>query len=800
MLQATSPLTTESEIVQENPTRELVNWALGIVRRQFAMIALIVVVATSLGAFYAFMAPPTYTAESTIVIDPRRVQLFPKATFSEGQIDSPALESEIELVKSEPVALSVINDLGLAKGPEFSRPQGVFGVVLRFASHFFSAIKPNKPLSEFEATRAALEVLSKNLAVKRVGVSYHLSIQYRSGNPNRAAQIANAIAEAYIAEQLEGKYDSTRRATQWLQGRIEELNQKQSLAERAVVDFKKQNNIVTADGKLLNELQIAELNSQLIIAHKQASEAKLRLDRVDEVIRDEGLGVPVPARGSVESEPTVADTLNNPIIAQLRIKYLDFANREASYSRKYGANHLAVVNLRDQMRDLRGSILEELKRLRESYLSNYEITRQAEQGLEKQFAEAVSRSQPINQAQIPLRDLESSAQNYRTTYDNFRQRYTESLQQQSFPISDARILTSASPPSSKSSPKTALVLVLAAGGGLVFGVAVGALRELMNGSFCTKAQVENALQTACISVVPIVFDAGKRQALTNAPLAAPDQVLEDSSSSRTIVRDQDLIWTALNSPFSRFAEALRSIKVAIDGAAGSGRAVVSKDGKPLYGAAKASSIAKRKREGCAIIGFTSSLPHEGKSTIAASLALLMAQAGARVILVDCDLRNPSLSRKFAPKAEHGVLDVIAGCVPLEDAVWKEASTNLRFLPVATETRIENSSEILAAAATKGLFEDLQSNYDYVIVDLSPLMPIVDTRATTGFVDLYVCVTAWGCTKIGAVKYAFKDAPNVYENLLGVVLNKVNIDRLSTYDSVGGNYYRNKHYTQYGMTD
>src|SRR5262249_28708994 len=218
---------------------------------------------------------------------------------------------------------------------------------------------------------------------------------------------------------------------------------------------------------------------------------------------------------------------------------------------------------------------------------------------------------------------------------------------------------------------------------------------------------------------------------------------------------------------------LRSIKVAIDqnsGAASSGR----------------------------VIGFTSSLPHEGKSTIAASLALLMAQAGARVILVDCDLRNPALSRKFAPKAEHGILVVIVGRVPLEDVAWKEVSTSLTFLPVATKTRIENSSDILAAAGTKGLFEDLQSNHDYVIVDLSPLMPVVDTRATTRFVDSYVCVTEWGATKIAAVKYAFQDAPNVYENLLGVVLNKANIDRLNTYDPVGRNYYRNKYYTQYGM--
>ena len=122
-------------------------------------------------------------------------------------------------------------------------------------------------------------------------------------------------------------------------------------------------------------------------------------------------------------------------------------------------------------------------------------------------------------------------------------------------------------------------------------------------------------------------------------------------------------------------EALRSIKLAIDqnsGAVSSGR----------------------------VIGFTSSLPNEGKSTIAASVALLMAQAGARVILVDCDLRNPSLSRKLAPNADYGILDVIVGSVPLEDAVWRDRSTNLTFLPVSTKTRLMNSSEILAADATR----------------------------------------------------------------------------------------------------
>ncbi len=112
----------------------------------------------------------------------------------------------------------------------------------------------------------------------------------------------------------------------------------------------------------------------------------------------------------------------------------------------------------------------------------------------------------------------------------------------------------------------------------------------------------------------------------------------------------------------------------------------------------------------------------------------------------------------------------------------------------------NSSGFLAADATKALFKHLQSNYDYVIVDLSPLMPVVDTRATTGFVDSYICVTEWGRTSVDAVKHSFKDAQNVYQSLLGFVLNKANIDRLSSYESVGGNYYQNKYYSQYGLTE
>ena len=769
MLQATRPAIIDNETAQDGSPLELITWALGVVRRQFLVMIFIALTIISLAALYVLTAPPTYTAEATILIDPRKVQLFPGSTFAEGQANSPTLESQVELLKSERVGLAVVKKLGLSEDPEFIAAKSGFAGALAFASHLFAL--RSEPLSESEAVRAALGVLAKNLTVARTGVSYFIAVKYRAANPDLAAQIANAIAEAYIADQLEAKNDPTRRAGVWLQQRIEELKEKRALADRRVVDFKKENNMVVADGKLVNEQQIAELNSQLTVARQKIFEAKAYLDRIDTVIRDGML--------DGKSTATVADALSNPVVTQLRTRYLELVNREAEYSRKYGANHLAVVNLRDRVRELRGSILDELKRLRESYLSNYEIAKQREQDLEKSLAAAVVQSQETNQAQVALRELESTAQTYRTMHDNFLQRYTESLQQESFPISDARIVTPASPPVGKSGPKRLLILAMAMAGGLALGVGAGVLRDLMNGSVCTAVQAETALQAPCIAIVPLLNGqkSENKSIVKGARLAGlpSRQGLSEGGSRRTIARDSDVMWAILDSPFSRFAEAIRAIKLAVD----------------LNG-----DVGNASK----VIGFTSSIPNEGKSTITASLALLMAQVGARVILVDCDLRNPTLSRKLAPNADCGLLDVIVGTTPLEDAMWRDASTNLAFLPAGIKSRLANSGEVFAAELTQRLFSDLRSKYDYVLVDLSPLMPIVDTRATTALVGSYVCVIEWGCTTANVVKRAFKDAENVYENLLGVVLNKADINRLSSYDLVGGNYYRNKYYAQYGFTE
>jgi succinoglycan biosynthesis transport protein ExoP len=151
----------------------------------------------------------------------------------------------------------------------------------------------------------------------------------------------------------------------------------------------------------------------------------------------------------------------------------------------------------------------------------------------------------------------------------------------------------------------------------------------------------------------------------------------------------------------------------------------------------------------------------------------------------------------APKAEHGILEVTSGKKPLDEVLWRDATTNLSFLPGAKKSRLANSADILASDALRTFFEELRKTYDWIVVDLPPVAPIVDVRSTVGLVDSFVFIVEWGRTKIDVVDLALRKTAVVHENLLGVVLNKVDYKTLGRYDGRRSDYYSDKYYAQYG---
>jgi len=736
---------------------ELFKISTGFLHRQYPVIVVAFLLIMALAAVYLFTTPPSFTAFAKLMIDTRKVQVFQQQSVL-GDIppDPGSVDSQVEVVLSENVALAVIKDLHLTEDPEFVGPSGgLISTIMRLVMNPFGS-SGGQP-SEFALTRAAIGRLQSQLTISRAGLTYIINIGFRSYNPQRAAQVANAVAEAYIVDQLEAKYQATRRAGSWMQDRIKELRDQATNAERAVVDFKTNNNIVAAGGRLMNEQQLSELNSSLIQARAQTAEAKAKLDRIDEILRS---GVDVP-------DATVTDSLRNEVITKLRSQYLDFSRKESEYSVKYGSGHLAVINLRGQMREIRKVIVDELGRIAQTYRSDYEIAKAREESVSGSLKEIVSVSQTANQAQIALRDLESSAQTFRALHDNFLQRHMESVQQQSFPITEARLITTATPPMWPSNPRTLFVLMVGAAGGVIMGFGLGVLRDIADRVFRTSDQVASILHTHCLAVLPKV----KVPVTLRSHKPRTDY---GGLEHRIIKRDQSLFWGVIDSPFSRFAESIRAIKVAAD----------------LSTSVKSSKV----------LAFTASLPNEGKSTTAMALAQSIANVGGRVVLLDADLRNPGLSRKLTPEAKVGLLEVLANQVMIEDALCLDPETRLAFLPAVVNERMAHSSEVLASEAAKMLFEGLRQSYEYIIVDLSPLAPVVDVRAMTHLVDSFVFVIEWGRTKIDVVEHALRMTPGVYDNLLGVVLNKANINLLGRYESHRGDYYYNRHYARYGYVD
>ncbi|MCK1740413.1 polysaccharide biosynthesis tyrosine autokinase [Bradyrhizobium sp. 139] len=750
MLQVNKPTSEINRDFAEadgSPSQTLTSY-LNIIRRQFPTMVAIVSACVILALLYLFTAAPLFTSTASMVIDTRKVQLFQQQSMlGDVAIDSATVETQVEILKSENISLAVIRDQHLTDDPEFTGGGGgLLGSVIGAVASLFS---DGHASSEFELTRKALERFEKNRTIKRLGLTYVMEIGYTSRDPVKAARVANAIADTYIVDQLEAKYQATRRASVWLQDRIKELRTQASAAQRAVVDFKTANNIVDTGGRLMNEQQLAEVNSQLIMAHAATAEAKARMDRINDILKQE-----IP-------DASVADALKNDTIVKLRGQYVDMASKESIWSMKYGSDHLAAVNLRRQMAEIKKNIVDELKRIQESYKSDYDIALTREESIKSSLSNVVSESQLTNQAQVQLRELESNAQSYQAMYDNFLQRYMESVQQQSFPITEARVISAATTPLVKSYPKTLIILALSLLGGLMLAFGVAMARELTDKVFRTTGQVEEQLGANCIAILPALG-------------AASAATLSSKLGRKKGNPEPDLLRYVVDNPLSRFSEAVRSLKVAVD----------------------LNSVVRENR----VLAVTSTLPNEGKSTLSINLAQLMAHSGAKVLLVDCDLRNPSLSRALRPDASVGLIDLVAQKVQLQDAISVDPQTGLAVLSAGPTSKLLHTNEILASKAMHAVISLLRGRYDYVVLDMPPMAPVVDVRVTSTFVDSYVFVVEWGATKIDVIKHNLRSAPEIQNKLLGVVLNKADTRALARYESYHGRYYYQKYYARYGYVE
>src|ERR1700682_1010797 len=480
--------------------------------REWRLIALVTGLSIVLGATYVALSPSRYTAQADMIIDTKKVTWTQTEMASENRnVEDASVESEIETTKSEKVAQAVIRRLHLTEDPEFvgSGP----GLRRRMFSFFKLTAGPEQEPSNDELMSRVLDAVKGNLRVTRLGRSYIEQIAFTSLDRDKAAKITNAFADAYIEDQMQAKFEATRRASAWLEQRIGELRQQASNAYKEVQDFKSENSIIIGvDGKLASEVELDQLGIALAKARADTSQARAKLDRISRVLeqrsdKENSLNIP---------DPVVTDALSNPVITKLRQQFLEDQGKESEWSARYGSDHTAARNLRAEMAALQRAIWDEISRIAESYKSELQIAKSQEESIDRRMIEVFQKSGATRQSQVRLRELETAANSYRGIYETFLSRFTQSVQQQSFPSTEARVVAVASPPRAPSSPKIGLTIALAALCGLGLGVMFAFAREQMNRQVHTRAQLETLLGTSCLAVLPafngIKPTLGKRRA------------------------------------------------------------------------------------------------------------------------------------------------------------------------------------------------------------------------------------------------------------------------------------------------
>ncbi|PWK75802.1 polysaccharide biosynthesis tyrosine autokinase [Aminobacter sp. AP02] len=750
-------------------------------KRQAKVVGIGAVAGLLLGLVYLQTTPPTFTASTSVLIDEGMNKMVDEvsATPVNMQTDA-AILSQIEIIKSARLAAVVVEKEKLDQNTNFMDPpkslaSTLFGYARSFLQVFRSTpdVAPGssdlteaqrKEMADTQRKQRAVAMLQDNIIADRSGRSYVISMGYRSHDPQLAADITKAYADAFVADQLDASFDATEKAAVWLQGRLEELRTSSQKAALEVETFRAENGLAAARGETIAEQQLSDLNAQLTLAQADTAKARARYEQYRTIVES-------GPQAAVSNSTLSADEAGNPLISELKQRYSSVSKREQEISSGFGPNHPQAVALRKEQADLSNQILRELSQLSETYRNAYEVAQSRETALRNSVSEATGQNSSANQAQVRLRELQQQATALSTLYQTFLSRYEEASQQRSFPIAKVRVISEATTPRGPSSPRTSMVFGLALVLGLLMGAAFGALNEFNERFFRTAEDVRERLGLKFLGYLPLLGssedkkDAGKTKTPQNGAASAQSQTRASEAARR-----RAKMRIAVDAPASMFAETLRSTKIASD--------VVLQD------------------LGCKVIGIISMLPGEGKSTVAANLAGLLAANGAKTLLIDADLRNPGLSRSLGIDADQGLVEAVVDDKGWHSVIKVDRQTKLAIVPAVVRGRFSHTSELLSSASMRRFIEDAKGTFEYIIVDLPPLGPVVDAKAFAPLADGFVLVAEWGATPRPLVRSALNAEPQIANKILGLVLNKVDLKKLPRYGAYGSSEQFLDRYSSY----
>lgn len=735
-----------------------------VIRRRRWRIVLPVLVCLGLGIAYLVTTPKVYQAQSLVLLDAGVNRAVVQAgSLDPGSLTEAALENARLTIRSDAIAEAVVDDLGLTANPSFLAPPqsglarligGAVGAVRAGVNLLRTPdiAAPDPGIADPQAMQAAMRrlaarALQMQIGIDRVGRSSAVAISYASHDPVLAAGVANGIAEAYIADVLNANFDATARTTEWMQERLAGLEAEAHAAAAQAERFRAENGLVALRGVSISEEAVAQLNTRTAEAVAEVARARALVASYARIVDG---GVDALIAGGASGAGGVEDAG----LAAYQQDLTEALATLARVERAFGTGHAQAVALRGQVQLAAERLAAQLGQRYQRAQGDLAIAEAKVAALGESLGLAIDSNSASGGAEVEYRALQQRAETLATLYQSFLTRFQSIEQQKSFPIANVRILSAADVPRAAAGPSSRQAVLGALVLGLICAAVLVAKAEWSERFLRTAEDVAEETGAAFLGYLPR-YQASPEPARAAPETAAPDGLLRfhrtaaptPGPSATPVVGIE-----ALRHPRSLFAETLRSIRLAVD---------VTRNGQEP-----------------AVIGITAARPGEGKSTVSLNFAAVLGLSGARVLLIDCDIRRPGLSSQLGVVQGVGLIEAVLGRQPWRQCVRQvTACPGVQVLPCIPMPGLNHSAELLSSRAMRDLLAEARKDFDYVVVDLSPLGAVVDARVMMPQLDGVVLVAAWGQTPKSMLKRLIAANPALRDRLLGAVLNKVDMAAL-----------------------
>jgi len=719
------------------------NYIQVMMKRRWTIISVFTIIFVSV-FIYTMTATPIYQSTIRLVIEKENPNVVSiQEVMSVDASTTDYYITQYKIIESRTIAREVIKRLNLKDSEEFNpKPQKTFLSNIKqsikkiretIQETVLSIFRTGNQDNQLEIEDSDAQLVSTFLGrinVTPIRNSRLVDLHFMAKDPKLAANAVNTLADVYIEKKLETKLKAVKNAVLWLHERVDEERKKVESAELKLLEYKEKKGIFTdfsSDVEKITAQKLARLNAQVIDAEAHRVEAETRYKQA------------LALKKNPDMLDSIPEVLSNDLIREIKQMEVNLYKRISELSKKYGKNHPKMIAVQSEIDSLNNRKHKEIQRVINSLRNEYQVALAKEKTLLQALSKQKKESMELNQKSIQYGVLQREAESARHMYELLIKRFKETSLTEDMKTGNVRIVDPAEVPKFPIRPRKKLNIFLGIVFGLFMGIGVAFTFEFLDNTLKNPDDIRNYLNIPYLGPVP-TFDIDR----------------EDIDNPELITQ---------YSPKSTASESYRGIRTSL-----------------LF------SSADRPPK---IILISSAGPSEGKTLTSTNLAITMAQAGSRVVIVDCDMRKPKVHKMFGIGRDKGMSSVLVSNElenVLQDVIIHSEIPNLDVIPCGPIP--PNPSEIIGSQKMSRIMEKLQEKYDRIIVDSPPITAVTDSTVLAKFVDGVMLVVHAGVTPRQVVKTGLEQIQGVDANILGAVLNDVDTGKESY-------YYYQYYYYYYG---